>query len=533
MIVYGRDEDNITNQKPLDPSGALDQPSRLGARGIVWFIALAMFAVLMADAAQYGIFRDEMYYIACGHHLAWGYVDQPPLIALFARLVTSVFGPSLYAIRLLPALAAFALVLLTGRLAQEMGGGRFAQGLAALCILIAPAYLAFDHLFTMNAFEPLIWMGGALLVLRILKTHNGKLWLWFGILAGFGMQNKNTELFFGFSVFVALLLTQERKQFREPWIWLGGLLALLVYLPNLLWQWHHGWPQLQILEATRAHRDIHLSPLQYFAAQALSMNPIALPIWLGGLWFLFFGRTGRVWCVLGWTFVVMVATFISLNAKYYYLWPVFPMLFAAGAVWIERGLTGAPGRWLKPAFVVLLVVSGALLVPLALPVLPPQTFLRYKNALGIHGTKLEHGTNRQALPQIFADMFGWKNMARQTAQVYNSLPPQDRTQACIFAWNYGDAGAIDFYGPRYGLPDAISGHNSFWLWGPGHCTGAVVIVIGGEKKWLQPRYANVEAAGTIASEWARDDETNLMIWLCRGPKFPSLQKIWPRLRHYD
>lgn len=502
--------------------------------GIVSLIALALLAVEIADAKQYGIFRDEMYYLACGHHLAWGYVDQPPLIALLARGVLLLLGDSLYAIRLLPALAAAALVLLTGALAREMGGGRFAQGVAALCVAVAPGFLLFFHLFTMNAFEPLLWMGGAILVLRILKTRDGRLWLWFGVLAGIGMLNKSTELFFGFAVFVALLLTRERWHFAERWIWLGGLLALLIWSPNLIWQWRHGWPQLQVLEVTRAHRDIHLSVAQFFGAQALNMNPATLPVWLGGLWFLFFHRCGRAWRVLGWTYAVMFVTFVALRGKFYYLLPIYPMLFASGAVWIEGKLSQPVARWLKPSYAMLLVASGILLAPLALPVLPPRNFLRYEGSLGLYETKMEKGANKQQLPQIFADMFGWENMARQVAAAYDSLPPEERVKAAIYTRSWGEASAIDFFGPRYGLPPAICDQNSFWLWGPRNYTGEVMIIFGNDEdeQQLRQHFGQVVRVGTIVSEYARADETGVPIWICRQPNF-SLQKVWPELRHYN
>jgi 4-amino-4-deoxy-L-arabinose transferase-like glycosyltransferase len=300
---------------------------------VVWYIAGSVILLQLLTANRYGYFGDEFYHMACGEHIAWGYVDQPPLIALFAWLTRHLFGTSLFSIRLLPALAGLLTVWLTGRIARELGGGRFAQGLAALCRACAGGYLILGHLFTMNVFEPLFWMGCAYVVIRIIKTENQKLWLWFALLAGVGLENKYSMGVFGFGIVVGLLLTRERKAFASIWIWMAGLIAFVVFLPNLIWNVQHNYPFLRLMHNIReSGRDLPFTPLGYTRAQILLMTPVTLPVWLlGGLYFFFFPR-GSAFRVLGWAFLSVVVTFIVLHGKDYYATPVYPMMFAGGAV---------------------------------------------------------------------------------------------------------------------------------------------------------------------------------------------------------
>ena len=327
---------------------------------VVLYIAGAVLLLQLATANRYGYFGDEMYHMACGEHMAWGYVDQPPLIAVFAWLTRHLFGTSVFAIRLFPAFASFALVWLTGLLARELGGGRFAQGLAALCSACAGVYLILGHLFTMNVFEPLLWMGCAYVVIRIVKTGNQKLWLWFGVLAGIGLENKYSMGVFGFAVVVGLLLTKERKAFASPWIWVAGVIAFLIFLPNLLWNVQHHWPFLELMRNIRASgRDTVFTPLGYIVAQINLMTPVTFPVWLLGATYFFFWKTGKPFRVLGWTFVTVLAVFIVSHGKDYYAAPVFPMVFAGGAIAWEQLAQRRRMSWVKPALVVF-VLAGTL-----------------------------------------------------------------------------------------------------------------------------------------------------------------------------
>ena len=265
-----------------------------GAGAIVLAIAAAKLLVYFYTGRHYGHFVDELYYLACSRHLDWGYVDQPPLIALVTWLWRSMFGQSLAAIRLLPALAGVAEVVLTALIARELGGKRFAQALAALATLVAPGILGGDGLLTMNAFEPLFWMGCAYLLIRLIKTENEKLWIWFGVLAGFGLENKYSMLIFGAGLVLGLLLTPQRRLLASRWLWVGGAIAFLIFLPNLLWNIQHHFPFLELQANIRASgRDVPLGPVAFFVQEILLMLPLTLPIWLGGIWFYFFTQRGK------------------------------------------------------------------------------------------------------------------------------------------------------------------------------------------------------------------------------------------------
>jgi 4-amino-4-deoxy-L-arabinose transferase-like glycosyltransferase len=359
------------------PDHSIQHSRFAGATAIVLYIAAASFLAHMLTAGRYGYFRDELYYLACARHLAFGYVDQPPMIALVTWLTVHTIGTSLYALHFLPALAGAAIVWLTAMIARELGGGRFAQGLAALSIALAGVYVISAHMLTMNVFEPLIWMGCAYVVIKVIKTGNQKLWLWFGILAGLGLENKYSMAFFEFAIVAGLLLTGERKAFRSPWIWLAGVVALIIFLPNMVWNIQHHWPFLELMHNIRASgRDIHRGPLAFMGEQIFMMAPLNFPIWLAGLLFLFFGREGKRYRALGWAFLVLLATMMILQGKDYYSAPAYPMLLAGGAVVIERLFRGR--GWLKSATVAALVIGAAPFFPMMLPILPLNTYVHYR-----------------------------------------------------------------------------------------------------------------------------------------------------------
>lgn len=497
---------------------------------VVWIAAIKL-ALHFYAGSHYGYFIDELYYLACARHLAWGYVDQAPLIALIAALTRGVAGESLAAIRFLPALAGAATVLLTGLMARELGGRRFAQGIAALAVLAAPGFLAMDNLFSMNAFEPLFWMGCAYIVIRIIRTGNQKLWLWFGLLAGIGLENKHSMLIFGCGIVAGLLATPQRRQFRSRWLWVAGLLAFLLFLPNLLWNVQHHFPFLELqANIQRAHRNVDLPPLAFIGQEILTMFPLTLPIWLAGLWYYLFSENGKPFRLLGWAFLTTLALIMTMNPRVYYAWPAFPMLFAAGGVLWESWLAAPRLQWIKPAWAALMVVAAAILAPFAFPLLPVETYTRYSQALHFEPPKIET-YKLGPLPQIFADEFGWEEMARAVAGVYHSLPPDVRPGTAIFAQNYGQAGAVDLFGPKYGLPNAISGHQSYFLWGPRGYTGESMIVMAGRQADLETKFATVQKMAHFTHPYSMPSE-HFDIFYCRGLKWP-LDQFWPKVKNWN
>lgn len=494
-----------------------------------WVFALAVIGTLFHFAFndRYGYFRDELYYVACGEHLAWGYVDHAPFVALIARISRAVLGDSLFALRFFPALAAAAKVYLSGWMARELNGGRFAQLLAGLVALLAPIYLTFDSFLSMNSFEPVFWMACAAILLRILNGGTERLWLLFGLFAGIGILNKHSMLFFGSGIFAGLWLTPARRAFARRCVWLAGALAFLIFLPNLLWEMRHGWPTIVLLHAVIGTKYSNVTPWEFVWQQSLLTHPLATPIWLAGLWYLLFDTAGKKYAALGVAYLIVLAELIALHGKIYYLAPAYPMLFAAGAVWIETRALPRTGMWLRPVTVAILIVGGLIAAPLAMPSLPIKyavKYCRFWNVEAVHVESVPLGD----LPQLFADMYGWPEQVEAVARVFNALPSQDREKCAVLAYNYGEAGAVDYLGPARGLPKAISGHNQYALWGPRGYTGDVVIAIGFSREKLRQIFDEVNPAIGVTSQYAIPEEANLTVYLCRKSK-RTLREMWAEL----
>ncbi|MCC7265017.1 MAG: glycosyltransferase family 39 protein [Candidatus Latescibacteria bacterium] len=504
-------------------------PLRLPGIGrLASLLVLAKLALHLAANAlgSYGYFRDELYYLACSEHLDWGYVDHPPLSILLLRLSRLLLGDSLFALRLLPALAGAGLVWLTALLARQLGGGERAQWLAALAVLIAPICLGLHDFYSMNAFESLCWMGCALLLLRLVRGGAPRLWLWLGGLAGLGLENKHSLAFFAAATGLGLLLTPQRRLFSTRWCGLGGGLALLLALPNLLWQQAHHWPTLEFLTNAQAQKNYLLSPLEYLSAQMLYQHPLALPLWIGGALGLLLHPRLREGRCFGIALVALLAFFAAQRGKPYYLSPLFPLLLAAGALLAEHHL---PRRWLR-AYGMALVLGGIVVLPLALPLLPPPAFVTYAAALGMGEVKTERH-EASALPQHLADRCGWPELAAQVAQVYRTLPPPEQAQASLYTQNYGEAGALDLFGRQYGLPPALCGHNNYWLWGTRGQSGEVLIAVGGHPEDYQPFYETVAQVAVHTDEYAMPYERDLPLFVCRGLRVP-LAQVWPATKRY-
>ena len=510
---------------------------------IVWAMALGKLLLHIYFNNRYGYFRDEFDYIACGNHLAWGYVDQPPLIPFLTRISIAVLGDSLRAIRFIPALASSLLVVQAAVLAREFGGRRFALVLSAITILIAPQYLSNGSLLGTNCLEPNLWMGCAYFAILAVKREEPRYWLWFGVVAGIGMEEKYSIALFGFGIVVGLLLTAQRRFFLNRWIWLGGLAGFLIFLPNLLWNIHYDWPFLQLMHNIRAeHRDVVLPWPQYFLQQTILIDPITAPIWLTGLFALLFSRRLKPYRFLGWCYLVCFAVMFLLHGKNYYLAPIYPMLLAAGAVVIESAIDGWKGEsqpkvrwigWLKPVIIVILLASGIHLLPITVPVLSPQHFLAYEKTLPFKLPVMEHSHARAALPQWYADQFGWNEIVGETAVAWNQLTPQEREdENCgIFVQDYGQAGAIDFLGRKYGLPQSLSGHQTWFLWGPRNYSGNCLIVLDDRRKRLEELFDHVQYVGDSPDNpYALERE--IPVFICRGAKFGTLAQVWPKLKRW-
>jgi len=481
---------------------------------------------------RYGYFRDELYFLDCARHLDWGYVDCAPLVAVYAKIAL-LLGGSLPALRVLPMLAGAGVVALTVLMARELGGGRFAQGLAGLGIVIAPVHLMIASILSMNAVEPLFWMGCVYVLLRIIRGGDSRLWLVFGLLAGLGLENKHSTLFFGAAVAVAIVLTPLRRELAKPWIWIGAAVALAIFLPNIVWQWQHGFPTLEDLQNVRATgKNIALPPIPFTIEQVMIMHPITAPIWLAGLWFLLLGRGTRFRAV-GVTYIVFFAIMMLMHGKSYYLAPIYPMLLAAGGAATEGWTEAAASRWrpvLRAAVIVVVAMLGAITAPLALPLLSPEHHVAYQQRLGIAPSKTEVA-HVGPLPQLWGDQFGWPELVEKVAEIYWALPPDERARTGIFASNYGEAGAINLFGPEHGLPPAICAHQTHSMWGPGDFDGDTLIWLQWPAEGLAKICGSVEVAGEHYHRWGMAEE-NRPIHICRQLERP-LAEMWEDLRHWN
>jgi Dolichyl-phosphate-mannose-protein mannosyltransferase len=509
-----------------------------------WFVAaivaLIYFALHLLTATRYGYFRDALYYLACAEHLDWGYVDQPPLIAGLAWIARHTLGTSLRALLVWPALAGCARVMLTAAFARELGARSFGTALAALLAATPGVWYVIDHQFAMNAFEPLFWTGCAFAQLRMIKTENPKLWLAFGVVAGLGLENKYSIAVFAFALLGGLLLTAQRKLLFTRWLFAGGGIALLIFLPNLIWNVQHHWPFLELMHNIRGSgRDVVLSPLAFVAQQILIMTPSSLPFWFGGVLFYLFSRDAKAYRAFGWAFLITIGFFLLAHGKNYYSAPAYPMVLAAGGVLAERFLA-APRfaersrlRAFLQAAACVWIAAGLLpLLPVVLPILPVEAYLRYQEHLPFEVPRSEHSHMGAALPQHYADEFGWPEMVAGVARVYHSLPEEQRAKTAIYANNYGEAAAIDFFGPQYNLPKAICPHQSYFLWGPRNYTGEIMILIGSAHADEAKRFfESVEVAATLDNPYAIPNE-NRPVLLCRGLK-TNLQTLWPELKKWD
>ncbi len=518
----------------------------LPALAISVLLALAGLKLLLhlLTNGNYGFFIDELYYIACSEHLDFGYVDHPPMIAVVTWLSRALLGGSLSALRLFPALAGAATVFLTGMTVRALGGGRFAQLLAGLAVIISPILLFMNTILSMNALDAFLWTLAVWLLVLIINRGrdpdrgygNGlsvpKLWLILGLVLGIALENKISVLFFGFGLAVGLLLTPERRHLKTPWPWLAGLISLALFLPHILWQMVHEWPTLEFMHNATVLKNRPLALPEFLFVQFLEIHPLNFVLLLLGLWFFFISGRGKPYRLFGWMYLAFLTVLLMRNGKPYYAATIYPLMLAGGAVFLEQLLTKARRSW--PAFAVVSVfaIGGAALAPMTLPALPVETFLRYQDF--VLGGPPGSSENKEVgpLPQHYADMFGNEELAALVAEVYHELSADEQSRCVIYGMTYPQAGAIDVFGSRYDLPKAISGHNTYWIWGPGELSGEIMIVMGLNQEILNGIFDDVVEARVFRHPYAMPWRNNLPIYLCRGPRM-SLKSIWPEFKHYE
>jgi 4-amino-4-deoxy-L-arabinose transferase-like glycosyltransferase len=491
-------------------------------------VGVVLLHLLNSAFTTYGYFRDELYYIACSNHPGFGYVDQPPLSIFILSLNRLCFGDSLLALRLLPALAHGVTVWLAGLLAGKLGGSRFAQLLAALTVAVAPGLVGMFGYYSMNAFDIMLWPIAAYLLVRLNETEKPQYWIWIGVIVGLGLLNKLSMGWLAAGIAVGVVATPMRRWVRTPYPWIAAGISLLLFLPYIIWNLQHELAHLEFMRNAAGAKYASQTPETFLLGMILHFHPLALPVWLAGFWVLLRKNAG----ILGIAVLTVLAILlINIHSKTEYFNPAAVLLLAAGAVQVERWC--ASPRLLVPGrlYAALIALTGCLLLPFALDLLPVNAFVSYSEAIGVSPSNTE-GKRMGSLPQHYADRFGWKELADDVASVFKSLPAEEQSRAKIYAQNYGEASAISFFGRKLGLPEAISGHNSYWLWGCGSDSVGVVIIVGGERLSHLRTFARVEQAAVHSTPQAMPYENGLPIFVCRGMRVP-IRDAWRAVRNYD
>ncbi len=422
-------------------------------------------------------------------------------------------------------------VFISGKIAKELGGGIFAQSVAAVCIIIAPINLSFNTYYSMNSFDIFFWAISFYLLILIIKNQNNNLWYVLGIIIGLGLMNKISMLWFGGGLFVGLLLTRHRKLLmtKEPWIAL--IIAGIIFIPYIIWQIRNDYPTLEFMSNALKNKYVLQSPIVFVKSLILMENPITFPIWIFGLYNLFFNKNLKQFRILPVIFIaVLIILLLNPSSKAEYLSSSFPILFAGGGIFLETFFERKKVFWPKPVVIILLTLS-IWVAPLAAPVLPVQSYSSYAEFFGIKPSTSEKKKLGE-LPQFFADMFGWNEMTEQIANVYDKLTPEEKQNCVIFCGNYGEAGAINFLGKKYDLAPAISGHNNYYLWGPVRKNISVVIVLGSNEKSLSKVFGEVIPSDSLHLNYSMPYENNQPVWICKEPK-KTIQEIWPSTKHYE
>lgn len=495
-------------------------------------IAAAKLALhLVAISRSYGVFRDEFYYLACARRLAWGYVDHPPFSILVLALDRALFGDGLVALRWIPAVCGAATVVLAGAIARELGGKAWAQALAALASLCAGVCIGVDSIYSMNGFEPLFWMGIALALTKLIHGGSPRLWIAVGALAGLGVLDKHSTAFFAGAFALGALATGFRRRLACKELAFGVALSVALVAPHVAWQIAHGWPTLEFLRNAQEHKNYLASPLEFLSGQFKSSNPFAFPLLVLGLGALLFSPRLRDERALGIGAMLLVAFLMLQHAKPYYVAPLYPLLFAAGAVFVERWIANSIARVVAGLYAALLLASAIVFLPFATPWLPPDDFVAFAQRLGVEEVPTERHTAGR-LPQFYADHFGWRELAEDVSRAFATLNESERARCVVYAQNYGEAGAIEYFAREMPEPPACTGHNSYYLWGlpPGPID--VVIGVGGELEDYQRDFEQVELAATHVHPWAMPYESDLPIVVCRKPRAP-VAELFARTKHYN
>jgi hypothetical protein len=490
---------------------------RLKNRDTIILLGISFLNLLihLLTNGQYGFHRDELYIIDCSKHLAFGYIDMPPLTPFFAKLTISLLGETLQGLRFFPALLSSIIVFLTGLMAREMGGRLFAQILASLTIIVAPIYLVAGTQFQTIPLDQFFWVLTCYLFIRFINTNNQRLWLLIGLVVGLGLLAKYSVAFLAFAIFIGILTSNQRKLLSRRWIWFGALFGLFIFLPNIVWQVRNGFPVLEHMQALR--KDESTPTLQFLIEQILIIHPFTLPIWIAGILFFIFSEQFRKYRILVWIYFIPLVVFLLMKGQSYYMGPAYPVFLAAGSVILEIKLLKKQMNWLKYAIPIILIVSSVITSPLWLPVLSIEKMKKF----GIADFSYD-----------FREMIGWPELVSSVSTVYENLPNEDKKNTIIITGNYGEAGSINHYGSKFGLPEAASGIGSYYYWGPGNPDATTVIFVGYPEGYLKSYFSDVTIKEVFKNKYGiNNEEQGILIILCRKPNKP-ISELWIEFKHF-
>jgi hypothetical protein len=495
-------------------------------------LSLFLYHILTSTISSYGYFIDEFYYIACSKHLALGYVDHPPLSIFLLALSRWLFGDSIPALRLFPAFAAAATVYMTGLTVRRLGGSRVAVIIAALAVIAMPVLLLMSSFYSMNAFEPLIWTIILYFMIRLAQEENAKYWLVIGLLMGIGLEIKHTMVVYAAALVVGMLLTNTRRLLWNRWFLWGAFGCFLLLLPNLLWQYVHGFPSLEFYRNAMVNKNVPRGPLNVILDQILFANPLALPLWIAGLIYLCVAQETRRYRFLGWAYLILLSVMVvSQSSRPDRIGAMYTVLFAAGAVAIEK-LRRPPALRLVSYLMIVMLVGGAIvLAPVFTPLLPPPMLKNYLSTIGF-SFSAERGKMNEPIPQWLADRIGWWELAMDVAQVYHSLTSEEQRNTVLVSTNYGEAGALELYGAELGLPRVYATHNSYHLWGPPSDSIKTYVAVFVDRADIANRFESVVEAAVHTCEECTRPQRRIPIYIARGPKF-SMAKEWEKFKIYN
>jgi hypothetical protein len=499
---------------------------------ILGSLSLVLFAILMISSTikPYGYFIDELYFLACSKRLAFGYIDQPPLSIALLALMQKLFGSSMIVVRLLPALSISATVFVTVLIARRLGGSLASMLLAGLGVMVMPVLLVFGSFYSMNAYEPLIWTTVVFFVAKMIQEQNPKYWLHIGILMGLGLEMKHTIVLYGIALLIGFLISDQRKLLFNRWILWGGLACFILILPNLVWQYVNHFPSLELYSNSFSSKNINKSYLQVIVEQIVFVNPFTFLLWISGLIVLLtpWGKPYRLMLIA--YFFLLLVILAGHSSRPDRIASIYTFFMASGAVALEQFLKSYWKRVAQISIAVLLITGGILLTPVFCPILPPQTMKPYLAAIGLH-FDIEEGKKGEPIPQWLADRIGWHELAADVAQVYQALPESEKQNVVIISTNYGEAGALELYGPEFGLPPVFATHNSFHSWGPPSDSVGTYIGVMIDIDDVRPRFESVQEAKVFHCPDCTRPQQNIPIYILRGPKF-SIKKAWPDFKNF-